>query len=305
MAGSDPIIRQGQMDFSGGVNSVCVPTIASDNNPNGLAPNQLAWLVNATVRDGGITQRAGWNLKGTISYIPQTNLLNQGGIFYEPIDKSTPYILVAISGHIWKISVDFSFAPVDLTENFNLVGALSTTEPQYFFCQAEQFVVIQDGSNANLPLFWDGANLTQSHGITGTLVVGQPIDRSFQITFAAPWLEAALGYTSLPVYLQVGTNLTAPYNSAPFNGNLGDNIQLTVLSSGDYVGLSKLRQPLSRCSQSPWPDRLQPFRRAWCTSPHWKTRWRIPTGLSRIQPEVLRPWLSELAVGQSPRKADR
>lgn len=236
MAGSDPIIRQGQMDFSGGVNSVCVPTIASDNNPNGLAPNQLAWLVNATVRDGGITQRAGWNLKGTISYIPQTNLLNQGGIFYEPIDKSTPYILVAISGHIWKISVDFSFAPVDLTENFNLVGALSTTEPQYFFCQAEQFVVIQDGSNANLPLFWDGANLTQSHGITGTLVVGQPIDRSFQITFAAPWLEAALGYTSLPVYLQVGTNLTAPYNSAPFNGNLGDNIQLTVLSSGDYVG---------------------------------------------------------------------
>jgi hypothetical protein len=53
------IITDGSIDFPG-VNSVCVPTIQSERNPNGLARNQLAWLDNAGVRDGGILPRSGY-----------------------------------------------------------------------------------------------------------------------------------------------------------------------------------------------------------------------------------------------------
>src|SRR5688572_5684933 len=52
------VLVDGSVDFSGGVDSVKVTTIQSDVNPGGLARNQLAWLVNAGLRDGGITQRA-------------------------------------------------------------------------------------------------------------------------------------------------------------------------------------------------------------------------------------------------------
>lgn len=61
---SDVTKVDGSLDFSGGVNSVKVTTIQSQQNPNGLARNELAWLDNATCRDGGITQRFGWLLNG-------------------------------------------------------------------------------------------------------------------------------------------------------------------------------------------------------------------------------------------------
>jgi len=48
-------IVDGSLDFSGGVDSIKVTTIQSQQNPNGLGRNELAWLDNAGVRDGGIT----------------------------------------------------------------------------------------------------------------------------------------------------------------------------------------------------------------------------------------------------------
>ena len=46
-------VVDGSMDFSGGVNSDAVTTLASGLNPNGLKRNQLAWLYNGTVRGAG------------------------------------------------------------------------------------------------------------------------------------------------------------------------------------------------------------------------------------------------------------
>lgn len=158
------IITDGSSDFSKGVDSLAVPTIASPMTPNGLERNQLAWLWNGAVRTGGIEQRPGWQPKGTVH---DSTGLFQGKWMYEPIDGSTPYIICSISGHIWKVDPDFLAAPQDLSLAFGLTNPANIV--QAYFCQGEQFLVIQAGDGTTKPLFWDGATLRRSNGITGNV----------------------------------------------------------------------------------------------------------------------------------------
>src|SRR5579863_6548388 len=96
---SDATSVAGAIDFSGGVDSLAVTTIQSSRNPNGLSPNQLAWLINATVRDGGISPRDGWSKNGTIM---PGNVLFQGSFMYQPL-TGNPYIIASIGGQIYQI----------------------------------------------------------------------------------------------------------------------------------------------------------------------------------------------------------
>lgn len=100
---SDVSNVDGSVDFSGGVNSLKVTTIASQQNPNGLARNELAWLTNGTVRDGGITPRGGWK---PLKKIGTGSAAYQGGFLYQPIDGSDPYFLALIGGRLYKIGAD-------------------------------------------------------------------------------------------------------------------------------------------------------------------------------------------------------
>jgi hypothetical protein len=228
MAGpTDPTKQQGSLDFSGGVNSVVVPTIQSAQNPNGLKPNQLAWMVNAGVRDGGMTQRAGWKNKSA-SFNPQgiapillvTGLgLYQGSTFYEP-DTGNPYQIYVIGGHVLQVDPDFSYPPIDLSAQFGLF--LPSGNTQAYFVQAENYLVISAGDGITLPLFWNGTTLVQSNGITGVLVVGQPVPKRFQITTTAAWKEGAVLSQSTQLFL------TVPYQSV---GNLGDNLFITDIAN--------------------------------------------------------------------------
>ena len=157
-------IVDGSLDFSGGVDSLKVTTIASSQNPNGLARNQLAWLDNAGTRDGGITQRTGWQPSGQMH---DGSAIFQGGGFYEP-DDGFPYLIYSVGGHVFMANPDFPNAPVDLSQAFGLTNPADA--PQAYFCQAEQFMIIQAGDNVTLPLFWDGTTLRRSLGITNTAV---------------------------------------------------------------------------------------------------------------------------------------
>lgn len=156
------LIIDGSLDFAGGVNSYVTPTIASERNPNGLKRNQLAWMDNATVRGGGITQRPGWLKNG--NYPAGAVGLFQGKATYEP-DEALPYILSAIGGHIWKIDPENPSAGVDLSAQFGV--SLPPTIERYFFCQAEQFMAIQCGDLVHMPLIWDGSILRTSLGLSG------------------------------------------------------------------------------------------------------------------------------------------
>lgn len=163
MADSSVTITDGTLDFSGGVDSVKVTTIQSQRNPNGLARNQLAWLDNGTVRDGGITTRAGWM---PVCKIVSGDFLFQGKFLYQPLGAN-PYQIYSISGRIIKVDTETGQV-VDLSALFSLTN--SATEPYAFFVQAEQFLVIQSGDLSTLPLFWDGTTLRRSKGINNIAV---------------------------------------------------------------------------------------------------------------------------------------
>lgn len=173
---------------------------------DGLKRSELAWLINGTVRDSGITQRAGWLRVGLIY---GNDGLFQGSWIYEPIG-AFPYAIWVVSGHVLKVDLDTA-AVVDLSVQFGLY--LNPTEPFAYYVQAEEFAVIQagdfgqggpvipgvtDADGNTLPLFWDGNILRRSNGITGN--VGQPSQAVRNFTATAFFQIPAVGNTvTIPI----------------------------------------------------------------------------------------------------------
>lgn len=208
------VISDGSIDFSGGVSSLQTPTVTSGENPNGLERNQLAWLVNGTVRDGGITQRGTWQQKGVIS---AAGGLWQGSVFGQPDTTAAnpkPFKITMISGHVIWTDPDFSSDPVDLSEAYGLY--MPANQPKAYFCQAENYLIIQSGDNQTLPLFLDCNTLilTRSNGITGSTVQGQAGAQFYAIPTPA-WVTPAVGQTT--AYINIG---------GIYPGNLYDNVSV-------------------------------------------------------------------------------
>src|SRR6516162_4881281 len=184
-----PILTDGSLNFQGGVDSLKPTTVATQANPHGLARNELAWLINATVRDGGISPRAGLEsiyklvdqadpaLVGTTGY--------QGGFLYKPLGGN-PYLIFSVGGVIYQAD-PASSAPINLSKKFGLSNPPNVARA--FFCQGERFLVIQAGDGVTLPLFWDGVTLRRSNGIippTAAASGPQVIDTRNQPSFVIP-----------------------------------------------------------------------------------------------------------------------
>lgn len=158
---SSIILIDGQQEFSGGVDSSKVTTMASELVPNGMARNELCWLINAAIRDGGITCRFGWAQRNAL--VSDGSLLVQGAAIYDPL-SGLPYMVVLIGGILYKILLTDPYTVTDLTGG-NVTLRMPPAVEQAFFLQAEEFLIIQAGDFSTLPLFWDGATLRRSKGI--------------------------------------------------------------------------------------------------------------------------------------------
>lgn len=187
-------VSDGSFDFSQGVDSGKVPTLQSELTPNGLKRNQVAWMKNATCRGGGIGPRSGWIKRCRVT---DGSTLYQGGWMYDASalnSANNPYLMLSIGGRIYQVRVDTNNAVVDISAAFGLTNP--ATVPQAFFCQGEEFMVIQAGDYATLPLFWDGLNLRRSVGLapTGGLggvtfavpAIGQPVLITFAVGYTGP-----------------------------------------------------------------------------------------------------------------------
>ena len=166
--GSNNAVRMvdGQIDWSGGIDSGRVPTMVSEGFTTGLQRNQLAWMTNATVRGGGVRQRTGW--KPLLRDVPWKGVF-QGATIYEP-PFADPYIVVSIGGITYRIRVDTDNSVENLTAAFTGTQ-MPADQLETFFVQGEQFLVIQAGDLTTLPLFWDGNLLRRSVGFLG---IGNP-----------------------------------------------------------------------------------------------------------------------------------
>lgn len=154
------IVTDGSLDWSNGVNSIKATTLVSVLNVNGLARSELAWLDNGTVRGGGITQRPGWVNRGALP-----SGIYQGAETYQP-DTGYPYQIAVIGGNVYRIDPDNVSAVVNLSAQFNLTLPLVQ---RVYFCQAENYLIIQAGDGQTFPLFWDGNRMWRSVGITNPL----------------------------------------------------------------------------------------------------------------------------------------
>lgn len=169
------VIADGSFDFAGGVDSQAVTTVRSALVPHGIKRDQLSWLNNATVRGGGILQRMG--LQKLLDLL--TSGLYQGGIVYEPIGQDTnPFLVLSISGHIYKVLLEPPFAVTDLSAQFGLTNP--PNETQVFFCEGNGFLVIQAGDfgrGDTKPLFYHTTFLAQPENMVrsrGIISAGNP-----------------------------------------------------------------------------------------------------------------------------------
>lgn len=236
----------GSLNFSGGVNSVKVTTVATERNPDGLRRNEQAWLVNATVRDGGISQRWAWKKRGRIH---DGSALYQGGVMYDPTDGD-PYPILSIGGHLYRVDVDTAIA-VDLTAAFVTVPQFNPPTIDYaFFAQAFEFLVIQAGDGTTKPFFWDGTTLRRSLGINIT-APGTPGVSEIPPAFAMDSFMNRLWFAQGRTYgagdIAGGASGTAPFNFRDAVLNVtenplvlnGDNFALPDNAQGNIRALKK------------------------------------------------------------------
>lgn len=195
------IYKDGTSDFSGGVDCTKVTTLASVGNPNGLPRNSLAWMTNGTTRGGGLTSRYGW--KELVPSVAQG--LYQGGAIYEPLDRN-PYLVLSIGGNLHMVELEDPYGIANISSVAGLTNPAS--EVYSYFTQAEDFLVCQAGDGVTLPLFWDGAVLRRSNGLTAT-------PKEIPAASAMTYYAGRLWYARDRVYT-AGDIVRGPAGTAPY-----------------------------------------------------------------------------------------
>lgn len=179
------------MDFSGGVDSRKVSTLASQANPNGLKRNQLAWLTNGSIRDGGITTRTGWLQR--LGIADGTHWFQGGGVYQ--YNEEYPYLLLLIGGNVLMVTFD-PYTVRNLSAEFG--EYMPDGELYAYFCQAEKWMVIQAGDYVTLPLFWDGVTLRRSNGIVDPYGLGYPNINEIPAAGPMDYYMGRLWYAGVP-----------------------------------------------------------------------------------------------------------
>ena len=139
-------VIDGFLTVEGGVDSGFPPSL--------IRANQLSWAVNTTCRGGWATARPGWK-KRPLNFGYATEALFEDGLFQGAgsyiADDGQAYLACSISGRVFTISVpQFQVADITIPGDANLAS-----EPKAWFCQAERWLIVQNGLNRTF--LWDGA----------------------------------------------------------------------------------------------------------------------------------------------------
>ncbi len=204
----------GQYSFENGVFGDRIRTIASPQLPNGIPRTGLSWLVNGTVRGGGVTQRTGWN--PVVQNAPWPVATFQGAFMLER-DFANPYIVLAIGGDLWRVRVDTDNSVDNLSATFGL--SMPPTVPHAYFAEAAGlFLVWQAGDLITNPIFFwdDGATLIgmrRSNGFIGVNNAANQIPPATSMDFS----NQRLWYTIVQRYIAGDINQSRVSGTAPFD----------------------------------------------------------------------------------------
>lgn len=151
--------------------------------PSFVAPNQMAWSVNITSRDGFPHTRPGWAwrelafldtsgnpdaaaraafedglFQGAGTYIADGPTGGTGG--------GQPYLAVSISGRVWTIKVTAANKPFRVNELTSSTYRNQASQPHAWFQQAERMLIVQN--MIDRPLIWNGSGVSRSNCLTST-----------------------------------------------------------------------------------------------------------------------------------------
>lgn len=172
---------------------------------NLLPRNKYAFGKNATARTGYLNNRPGYNqvnlifTDGDAETAYKTGKF-QGAGWYLPIGAD-PYLFASVSGHIYRILAGGIVEDLTPSGDPNM-----STSPRVWMCQADSFMVIQDGIDA--PFLYDGNALRRSkpgadpNALPGTL----PSD---QFNFYEVPTGTAMAYGYGRLFLVRGKNIEA------------------------------------------------------------------------------------------------
>lgn len=225
-------------------------------DPHLLPPGKLAWLVNGTVRNGFASPKpksVSLQLIGSPAILSAAEAgLFQGAAFYAPNPTSalkSGTLFASIGGRL------FAFTPDNATgctvTEWTPATPNSPTATQAWLGQAENYLIVQDGSTPN-PMVFDGQQTFRSPSnqqVVGNFqstssVVVPAIGSTVQITTASDLVAAITSqYYNIPVALFGGTpvgflgllSLTVvPLTNDNFGATL-TSIPGAVINSGDVI----------------------------------------------------------------------
>jgi hypothetical protein len=134
--------------------------VDSGKTPSSLQRNQTSFAVNATFRGGEPSCRPGWIKRELVfndaNGANDTSLVSafedglfQGAAFYDAQEGESS-LVCATGGRLYRISVTNGYRVIDITPS----EAGSTRITKWWFCQAEEFLICQDGQMK--PIIFDG-----------------------------------------------------------------------------------------------------------------------------------------------------
>lgn len=142
-------VFQGIFALPRGMNSGRAPVL--------LTPQEVAYAVNVTFRGGFATTRPSWRQRQLQFPNEETQMwfeehFVQGYDIYDP-PNGEPVIVTSVGGRLFAIN-QVSYGVTEFTPPDGDRNGMDT--PVVWFCQAEQFLIVQDGINQ--PIIWDGGN---------------------------------------------------------------------------------------------------------------------------------------------------
>jgi hypothetical protein len=184
--------------------------VDSGRTPASLQRNQCSFAINTTFRGGHPECRPGFikrklNFLDSSSDVDQTLLarfqdgLFQGAAFYDGgWGKSS--LIASIGGRLFRIEPEKQYAVTDITPT----DANSSKLPKAWFCQAEEFMVVQDGQSP--PTVYDGSGVRR-------LQAGRELPVGTVMTYGQGriWMASPDGYRFVAGDLAYGSSGSPKY----------------------------------------------------------------------------------------------
>lgn len=191
----------------------------SGRSPSIIGQDQVSFAVNTTFRNGYPTSRPGWK-KLPISFSTQEQQdwfrshPSQGADIYNAVNGQS-LVVCSVGGRAYTLNVS-NYEIQSITPP---TGGNAPNLPTAWFCQAQKFLIIQDGQS--LPIIWDGGSNARRSNLTANEV---PVGK-----------QMAYGQGRLFVVKPNGRQIAAGDFAGFGDGAVLDFTEINVLNGGGLI----------------------------------------------------------------------